>query len=100
MLTFSWPWVALILPLPWLLRKLLPPARNERLRALHIPFAGAMINQQASATTGSAKSGLIWIAALGWLFLVAASCRPQWLGEPVKFNSVIILSDYSTGINT
>ena len=84
MLTFAWPWVALSLPLPWLLRKILPPARNERLRALHIPFASAMVSQQASGTSGTAKTGLVWLATLGWLLLVGASCRPQWLGEPVE----------------
>ena len=37
MLTFAHPWLALLLPLPWLVRRLLP-AHHERKAAVRVPF--------------------------------------------------------------
>ncbi|RLA07230.1 MAG: BatB protein [Gammaproteobacteria bacterium] len=84
MLTFVWPLAALALPLPWLMRMLLPTARGNQLRALRVPFAAAMVGEGNSAAKISTTQWLLWIAALAWLLLVVATCRPQWLGEPVE----------------
>jgi len=84
MLTFIWPLAALALPLPWLIRRLLPAARGNQLRALRVPFAAAMANENDGAPRTGTGHWLVWIAALAWLLLVAATCRPEWLGEPVE----------------
>ena len=81
MLEFAWPWVALALPLPLLVRWLLPAA-EQRSTILRVPFAADF------ATLGGDRyvarlSPRLWIAALAWIALVAAACRPQWLGEPI-----------------
>ena len=34
----AWPWVLLALPLPWILQRLLPPARPAGGAALQVPF--------------------------------------------------------------
>jgi len=84
MLTFIWPLAALALPLPWLIRRLLPAARGNQLRALRVPFAAAMVNENDGAPRTGTGHWPVWIAALAWLLLVAATCRPEWLGEPVE----------------
>lgn len=79
MFEFHWPLCFLLLPLPWLYRRWLPPAQNrsaalqvgfmERLQALQ-PLAG----QPASA-------GRKWPFVVVWLLLLCAAARPQLLGE-------------------
>src|SRR3546814_17269878 len=38
---FAWPWLLLALPLPWLLRRLLPPARSAS-AALKVPYGARL----------------------------------------------------------
>ena len=82
MLTFDAPWAMLALPLPWLLRWLLPPAPAQG--ALALPIATEL---KALGNVGSGQPG--WLQArvllplLAWLLLVSAAAQPQWVGEPV-----------------
>jgi Ca-activated chloride channel family protein len=74
---FAWPWIVLLLPLPWLLRRWLRPAAPGQ--ALHLPQPGLQL------TTVNAASGrglMPWLLALAWLFLLVAAARPQWVGPP------------------
>ena len=82
MITFAWPWVFLLLPLPLLARWLLPPARPRVGKALHLPFYA-----QLPAFAGG---GTLWhgrlrpiLGSLAWVLLVVAAARPQWLDDPV-----------------
>ncbi|MEL0081805.1 MAG: VWA domain-containing protein [Gammaproteobacteria bacterium] len=84
MLTFVWPMMALALPLPWIIRRWAPAARGEQLRSLRVPFATAMVSAEQSAALSGRSHWLLWLAILAWALLVAAACRPQWLGEPVE----------------
>lgn len=83
MLTLAWPWMLIILPLPLLVRMILPAAKRTApaLRsALYSRFAASQGQQQ------SARSGqpLYWgLLTLFWLALTLAASNPQWLGEPV-----------------
>lgn len=83
MLEFAWPWVFLLLPLPWLLRLLLPRADSGE-AALRVSF----LDELESLAGRRARPRLPgWRRqapfALLWLLLVLASARPQWLGEPL-----------------
>src|SRR4051794_11329501 len=80
MLEWVWPWMAVLLPLPWVMARVLPPARASVGAALRLPYALSGLD----AASGSApvprwRKGL---ALLAWVLLVAAAARPQWLGEP------------------
>lgn len=81
MINIAWPWMALFLPLPWLLRRWLPAATLQG-SALFLPFA-ASVNVQGmeSLRFVSRKRSLLFM--LVWLLLVAASMRPQWLDDPL-----------------
>lgn len=77
MLEFAWPWIGLLLPLPWLLRRWLRPAAPGQ--ALHLPQPGL----QLTTVGGNAVHGLApWLLVLAWLALLAAAARPQWVGPP------------------
>lgn len=81
---FAWPWLLLALPLPWLVRWLLPVRHDHASAALEVPF-GARLRQVASAGPGRALRGrgpglLAWLA---WGLLCLAAARPQQLGAPV-----------------
>jgi Ca-activated chloride channel family protein len=78
---FAWPWLLLALPLPWLLRRLLPPARSAA-AALKVPY-GARLDAIAG-TSGHARGGGVGVLAwLAWALLCVAAARPQQLGAPV-----------------
>jgi Ca-activated chloride channel family protein len=80
MIDFAWPWMLLLLPLPWLLARVLPAARPSG-AALFLPFAASLGggSTPAEQTTPRVRQILL---VLVWLLLVAAAARPQWLGEP------------------
>jgi Ca-activated chloride channel family protein len=85
MLTFLWPWFALVLPLAWGIRRLLKPAprMSRTMGAIRVPFWDRL-NQSGSgkqATENSAFSKFLTIMA--WVFLVLSAMRPIWWGEPI-----------------
>ena len=79
-LEWSWPWFVILLPLPWLIRKLLP-VYQSRPSAIVVPF----FDDLASITSSKEGSGYshIILLVLMWCSLLAAVARPIWYGEPV-----------------
>jgi Ca-activated chloride channel family protein len=79
---FAWPWLLLALPLPWLVRMLLPPARSTE-AALKVPYGERL--DAIRGSTGAARVGgiraLPWIA---WALLCVAAARPQELGAVAR----------------
>jgi Ca-activated chloride channel family protein len=85
-LEFAWPWFALLLPLPLLVRGLLPPRVAEPAEARHgaellYPSAGRLTEAFTLMVPGwglpaGLRQGLL---ALLWIGLVGALMRPQWL---------------------
>lgn len=79
MFEFHWPLCFLLLPLPWLYRRWLPPAET-RSTALQVSFIERLqALQPLSAETGN--NGRRWPYLVIWLLLVCAAARPQWLGD-------------------
>lgn len=79
MIHLAWPWMALLLPLPWLLYRLRPPAEPGG-ATLFVPMAAELAPRRV-ATRGSQLGRYLF--ALVWVLLVLAAMRPQWLGPPV-----------------
>ncbi|WP_268797177.1 vWA domain-containing protein [Pseudomonas huanghezhanensis] len=83
MFEFAWPWVFLALPLPWVMRLLLPPADSGE-AALKVSFLNeleGMAGRRARANLPGWRRQLPFICL--WLLLLAAAARPQWLGDPL-----------------
>ena len=76
-MSFAWPWMFLLLPLPWLAWKFLPPAT---------PGAALRLPQPVSLTAGDGhaqpRRGRLAVAILAWTLLVCAAARPQQLAPP------------------
>jgi len=100
-LALAWPWLLLLLPLPWLLRRALEPARQRTMQALRVPWYSMV---------GGSASGWIrrpWVAALAglaWAMMVLAAARPQWVGEierlPVSGRDLLLAVDISGSMDT
>ena len=84
MIHFEWPWMLMCTPLPWLMRWCLPRARNVNEAGLFAPFLHTHI-ATALDTNSTRARRVPWqmMIVVIWLLLVAASLRPQWLGEPL-----------------
>lgn len=84
MIQFIWPWIAALLPLPLIVRFILPAKNTLKDAALRIPF---MDDFNATITTEKVTKKnipLMLLATIAWCLLILASTRPQWLGEPVE----------------
>jgi Ca-activated chloride channel homolog len=79
MLHLAWPWMALLLPLPWILLRMRRTAQPGG-PALYLPFAASVATPAAAATLPRAVLALL---ATTWALLVLAGMRPQWLGQPL-----------------
>lgn len=85
-LSWHWPWAFVLLPLPWLVRMLLP-SKEQTQAALKVAHLNAW--QQASDSTHEAKnSGMLnpalLLALAIWLLVITALARPYKLGEVVE----------------
>ncbi|MGQ0621205.1 MAG: VWA domain-containing protein [Panacagrimonas sp.] len=80
MIHLAWPWMLLLLPLPWLLNRWLPPAPPQG-AALYLPFAAHLTSDGLPDVRARPPARKI-LFVLIWLLLLGASMRPQWLGEP------------------
>lgn len=101
---FAWPWLALLWPLPWLLRRRWrasdPPAV-----ALTLPVPALLAS--ATTTLGRDAHGdrlarlLLWAM---WSLLLLAAMRPEQPGEPVPTPSsgrdLLLVVDISGSMNT
>jgi Ca-activated chloride channel family protein len=79
MFHLAWPWMALLVPLPWLLLRMRSAAQPGG-SALYLPFAASVA---APTTTARLPRGVLALLAAVWGLLVLAAMRPQWLGQPL-----------------
>ena len=100
-LTLAWPWLALLLPLPWLVRRWMKASRQPALQALRVPWF-ALVGGGVAGT--SRKPLLAFLAGAAWLLLVLAAVRPQWVGEveqlPVTGRDLLLAVDVSGSMDT
>lgn len=85
-LSWHWPWVFVLLPLPWLVRALLPALHHRQAAALKVSYLQRFQLAQAQQTTSHSQwpklAGLL--ALLIWVSLLTALARPYKLGEVVE----------------
>ena len=100
-LILGWPWLALLLPLPWIARRILKALPQQSLKALRVPWYGLVTSHQA----GYMKQPILAaMAAVVWVLLLAAAVRPQWVGEvetlPVTGRDLLLAVDISGSMDT
>lgn len=108
MLQFALPWLFLLLPLPWVMRRLLPEYRESR-PAVRVPFMDLLRRITGQEGYRGAPTmqrlRLQWVMlALVWLAVVTALARPQWLAEPVisemPMRDMLVALDLSGSMET
>jgi len=87
MISWQWPWMLLLLPLPWLLRALMPPHQTTP-TSIRVPFYDSLVTLSDSHVVSGTRSKLaITLATVAWLLLLAAAARPMWYGEPIAMTT-------------
>ena len=83
MIELLWPWALVALPLPYLIHKLMPPAKRQE-AALQVPFYPQATSFEGRLM-GSARRVLLKkiLTVIGWISLVVAASHPRWIGDPV-----------------
>jgi Ca-activated chloride channel family protein len=82
-LSVVWPWVFALLPLPYLVMKLLPAATRQE-SALRVPFYAEASHYESRLISTQNRSLIRRLCMiLAWIALVAAASRPQWIGDPI-----------------
>jgi len=83
MMSFQWPWLIAVIPLPFLLRRWLPPKPNAEQAALIVPFLDDLPSR-APRYVVKVQTWPWRLAIMAWICLVIAATRPQWLGDPME----------------
>ncbi|HHO59952.1 MAG TPA: VWA domain-containing protein [Thiotrichales bacterium] len=99
MIQFLWPWAFAVLPLPWLVRRLLPAASEDNEAALRVPYLDDFQLGAAAADKSGKRRWPLLLYTLAWLLLVIAAARPQWTGNaielPVSGRDLLLAIDLS-----
>lgn len=88
MLSWSFPWVFLLLPLPWLAYRYLPPYRTSR-DSVRAPFFDRLITLTGqhpgpgSVILRRVLSQQVWLVA-AWLLVITSLAKPIWLEDPIE----------------
>ncbi|MCP4394049.1 MAG: VWA domain-containing protein [Alphaproteobacteria bacterium] len=88
---FVWAHILFLLPLPIIMRIILPASKNGRQEsALKVPFFNKIQNMDNQFKGDKTRAGNYLVATLmylAWFALVIAAARPQWVGSPIKTSS-------------
>jgi len=100
-LMLLWPWLLLLLPLPWLVRKFISAAAGASMQALKVPWFSMLT---ATGSSWMKQPVLALAASLVWVFLLLAAVRPQWVGEietmPISGRDLLLAVDISGSMDT
>jgi len=99
MWSLAWPWVLLVLPLPFLARKILPETAHIQDAGLRVPTLGAFALLSGRPDTENLLNWRFWIAVIAWILLVVAAARPERIGDelevPVSGRNLMLAVDLS-----
>jgi Ca-activated chloride channel family protein len=84
MMSSLWPWAFALLPLPFLLRLLLPRAKNTNDAALRVPQLSDFKLGENKIYGSTTSRWPLLLYSLAWVCLVIALARPQWTGDAVE----------------
>lgn len=94
MYSLYWPWVFILLPLPWLI-KMLPRVKQASITTIEAPF----LNDLFGSKSGELQQRASVFNWLPWLLLLLTVSRPQWIGEamplPVEGRDLMLAIDIS-----
>jgi Ca-activated chloride channel family protein len=104
MIEFACPWAFLLLPLPYLVHRLFPPALSAEEAALWVPSLQPFTENRHQRSRRLWPWWLLVPMLLCWLLLVIATAQPQWLGEPLELpvsgRDLVLAVDLSGSMKT
>lgn len=79
MFHFYWPWFALLFPVPFLIRYIVPPSKKKDAPLIHFPALNRLKSAFPSLMGGQNSSNYLFITlfSLFWIFLVLALMQPE-----------------------
>jgi len=106
MIELLWPWMLILLPLPWLLPRSRTPGEVHEQAPL-VPFYAriSQLQRELGGTATHKQNSRLqtWLMGLAWLALVLAACRLQMIGDPVQLDvsgrDLMLAVDVSPSMN-
>jgi len=99
MISLAWPWLLLALPLPLLLRRLMPEADVADEAGLRVPTLSRFDVLRERSVRDRLLNWRSWVAMLAWVLLVVAAARPERVGDeldvPVSGRNLMLAVDLS-----
>ena len=103
MVNLAWPWLLVLLPLPWLLKRLAPGTRAttaDTVAAPILPIQSRLRGLPGVSPQGTGRRPwLTVVLAVAWALLVIALARPQHVGEatqvPITGRDLMLAVDIS-----
>ena len=99
MWSLAWPLALIALPLPLLVRFLMPEAKGLSEAGLRVPSIDSFSTLQDRSGAEQIFNWRFWFAALAWMLLVLAAARPERIGEeldvPVAGRNLMLAVDLS-----
>lgn len=97
----AWPWLLVLLPVPLLIRYLLPRTRGSDIRALRVPWYSSVSGGRGEGVRMPWLHAMAWLV---WILVVLAAARPQWVGEietlPITGRDLLLAVDISGSMDT
>ena len=87
MLELVYPYLLLLLPLPWLMRFF--PEYKQQTHMITVPFFKYLLDvsgekPQSGAEVVKPNKLQKFVLVVTWILMVFAAAKPQWLGEPIE----------------
>jgi len=99
MLSLAWPLMLLALPLPFVVRAMLPEARRLQEAGLRVPSIAGFAMLTDRSKSEQLLNWRFWVAIVAWILLVIAVARPERIGDeldvPVSGRNLMLAVDLS-----
>jgi Ca-activated chloride channel family protein len=99
MWSLAWPWALIALPLPLIVRHLLPEAKGLSEAGLRVPSVDSFSTLKDRSGKEQLFNWRFWVAAMAWILLVVGAARPERIGDeldvPVAGRNLMLAVDLS-----
>jgi Ca-activated chloride channel family protein len=99
MWSLAWPWMLLVLPLPFLVRYLMPAVVGTQDAGLKVPNFKSFAVLKDRSEVEQLLNWRFWLSMIAWVLLVLAAARPERIGDelevPVSGRNLMLAVDLS-----
>jgi Ca-activated chloride channel family protein len=99
MWSLAWPWMLLALPLPFLVRYLMPAVVGTQDAGLKVPSFKSFAVLKDRSEVEQLLNWRFWLSMIAWVLLVTAAAKPERIGDeldvPVSGRNLMLAVDLS-----